>query len=121
MSDPIQWANADLEWSPDGYVLRVPIGIGERTAYECRSDLSSAIREALAENQVVSINISPADSSPGELEIITHQMIDSTEAVELRENVLRVLQYAVDETERVATEDEQAAQFVLAALRQPPS
>jgi hypothetical protein len=121
VSDLIQWSKADLRWTPDGYVLRAPIGIDERTACESLDDLETVIRDALAERQVVSISVTPADSAPGELEITTRQMIDSTEAVELREAVLRVFQYAVDETDRAAKDDEQAVKFVLAALRQPPA
>jgi hypothetical protein len=121
MDDPILWRHADVRWSPEGYVLEVPIQIDERTAYECRSEVASAVRDALAEHDVASINISPAESRPGELEIVTRQMIDATEAVELREALLRVLQHAVNETDEAVAEDEQAKAFVLAALRQPPA
>lgn len=130
MSDPVQWSRAQLSWSSHGYVLRAPIRLEERAAHECRAELASAIRAVLVGHDVVSITASPmeitrsatgASSEPGELEIVTSRMIDSEEAVELRDAVLQVLRSAVEETDRVAGEDKQSADLILAALRQAPA
>ena len=60
------------------------------------------------------------DSSPGELEIVTRDMITPAEAVKLRASVTLLLRNAIAATQSRIEADEEAAKALQEALRQPP-
>ena len=119
-----------MGWSQDGYILSVTLWVQERALHESRAELEQAVEDALAEFEVVLVRTSPMEtrrdssgtqSDPGELEIVTRRMMTPDAAKGLRVAVSKVLRSAVEETDRQAEADDEAAKLVLKALRQPAS
>lgn len=119
-----------MGWSPEGYVLRAPLWAQERPLHESRSALRQAVNGALAEFEVVSVSVSPmelsnidgrAGSEPGELVIVTSQMISPQAASALRESVSAVLTGAVEAADQAEDADQSAWELVRAALVDKPA
>jgi hypothetical protein len=120
-----------MHWSPRGYVLRVPLWVLERPLHECFRDLQLAVETALAEFEVAATiqttamelirNSTESRADPGELEIVTRQMIDSGAARRLCEEVTTVLMTAIERADRLGEADEGIAKQTFAVFRQQPS
>jgi hypothetical protein len=130
MNEPVQWGRSHMSWSPDGYILRVTLWALERPLQECSRELGKAIREALGEFEVVSIEATPMEKTsdgtgpradPGQLEIVTRLMMSQEAARSLREGVTLVLRNAVQRADQAAEADDKAAKQVLEVLRQSDS
>jgi hypothetical protein len=126
MSEPVQWGRAWMSWSPEGYVLRVPLWAQERPLHESRSELRLAVDGALGEFEVVSVSASPmelshsdgrAEADPGILEVATRRMISAEAAGALRESVSKVLTDAVEAADRGEEVDQEAWKSVKRALQ----
>jgi hypothetical protein len=129
-SEPVFWGRAGIGWSREGYILRFPLWVEERALYECEDELRQAIADALEAQETVTIGLKPmvvtrtdssANAEPGELEVQTPKMIKPAEGVAMKQAVTALLLSAMETTDRFIKEDNQAADALREALRQPES
>jgi hypothetical protein len=127
-SDPVFWGRAGLGWSREGYIARFPLWVEERALYECEDELRQAIADALEAHETVTVGLKPmvvtrtessSNAEPGQLEIVTQEMIEPAEAVAMKRTVTPLLASAMEATDRLIEDDNKAAEAFREALRQP--
>lgn len=130
MTDPVFWGRAGLGWSREGYIARFPLWVEERALYECEDDLIRTIDDALEAHSTVTVGLkamvvtrteSSTDAEPGQLEIVTQELIAPGEAVVMKQAVTQLLISAMEATDRLVEQDDKAAEALKEALRQPES
>jgi hypothetical protein len=122
METPLQWPNATIAWTPDGYVLRVPAWLDARATVLFEE--SGVFRELPGERIAWQVRAgrrtnssSGAAFEPGELTITSPSLLTATEPADLKrllDNAARKARQAAEEAEAL---DKQRAEAFLAALR----
>lgn len=116
---PIQWGAATIVWTPEGHVLRAPLWLNERAAYEFEQAIPNLIDGSFAwevRGGVWRSDASGTTAEPGLVSIRSTRLFD-LDGVKLRLALQRAAQQAKEKADADEAEDESRAAQLLEELR----
>lgn len=127
MSDPIQWPNSNLEWTPDGYCLSLVVWLDQRASALFERLIEAALTEldSLAEEDFELEftggarwkTATGAESKPAQLTIIAPRTLFAVDPEALGRTLRALAARCQEEADEQHERDEQIASDWLKRLR----